>query len=143
MSRPGPAPAEYGVRMAYIFDIAGELGEPAAHATLEHALSRPPEALTGFGLAGIGHGISCLDDPSLVAWLRERQVPLEVCPTSNVCTRQVPDLALHPLPRLLAEGLFVTLNSDDPHAARDLGSAVYPPVRGRDSGDCSSFFACM
>jgi aminodeoxyfutalosine deaminase len=37
-----------------------------------------------------------------------------VCPTSNVCTRQVPDLASHPLPRLLAEGLFVTLNSDDP-----------------------------
>jgi adenosine deaminase len=36
-----------------------------------------------------------------------------VCPTSNVCTRQVPDLASHPLPRLLADGLFVTLNSDD------------------------------
>src|SRR6202042_2245526 len=44
----------------------------------------------------------------------ESQIPLEVCPTSNVCTRQVPDLAAHPLPRLLAEGLFVTLNSDDP-----------------------------
>ena len=46
--------------------------------------------------------------------LRESQVPLEVCPTSNVCTRQVPALDAHPLPRLLAEGLFVTLNSDDP-----------------------------
>ena len=42
------------------------------------------------------------------------QIPLEVCPTSNVCTRQVPDLAAHPLPRLLEQGLFVTLNSDDP-----------------------------
>ncbi len=155
---------DHGVRIAYIFDIAGEKGAPAARATLEHALSRPPEALTGFGLAGIeqarpayadvfrsvfaaaiaaglhsvphagemsgpatiwealtglraeriGHGISCLADPSLVARLRESQIPLEVCPTSNVCTRQVPDLAAHPLPRLLAEGLFVTLNSDDP-----------------------------
>jgi len=37
-----------------------------------------------------------------------------VCPTSNVCTRQVPGLAAHPLPRLLEQGLFVTLNSDDP-----------------------------
>jgi aminodeoxyfutalosine deaminase len=37
-----------------------------------------------------------------------------VCPTSNVCTGQVADLAAHPLPRMLAEGLFVTLNSDDP-----------------------------
>jgi len=156
--------SEHEVRIGYIFDIAGELGGSAAYATLEHALSRPPEALTGFGLAGIeqarpayaevfrsvfgaaiaaglhsvphagemsgpatiwealtglraeriGHGISCLDDPDLAAWLRERQIPLEVCPTSNVCTRQVPDLAAHPLPRLLAEGLFVTLNSDDP-----------------------------
>ena len=44
--------SEHGVRIAYIFDIAGELGAPAAYATLEHALSCPPEALTGFGLAG-------------------------------------------------------------------------------------------
>jgi adenosine deaminase len=72
------------------------------------------EALTGLRAERIGHGISCLDDPALVARLRETQVPLEVCPTSNVCTRQVPELAAHPLPRLLAEGLFVTLNSDDP-----------------------------
>jgi aminodeoxyfutalosine deaminase len=155
---------EHGVQIGYIFDIAGEFGADAASATLEHALSRPPEALTGFGLAGIeqarpayrdvfrevfgtaiaaglhsvphagemsgpetiwealtglraqriGHGISCLADPSLIAYLRQSQIPLEVCPTSNVCTRQVPDLASHPLPRLLAEGLFVTLNSDDP-----------------------------
>jgi len=155
---------EHGVRMAYIFDIAGEYGGPAAYATLEHALTCPPSALVGFGLAGIeqarprfaeefrsvfasaiaaglhsvphagemsgpatiwealdglraeriGHGLSCLDDPALVTRLRGSQVPLEVCPTSNVCTRQVRGLAEHPLPRLLAEGLFVTLNSDDP-----------------------------
>ena len=72
------------------------------------------EALTGLRAERIGHGISCLDDPGLVAWLRESQIPLEVCPTSNVCTKQVPDLAAHPLPRLLEQGLFVTLNSDDP-----------------------------
>jgi adenosine deaminase len=72
------------------------------------------EALNGLRAERIGHGISCLADPALVAYLRETQVPLEVCPTSNVCTGQVPDLAAHPLPGLLAEGLFVTLNSDDP-----------------------------
>src|SRR5215468_3456645 len=44
---------EHRVRMAYVFDIAGEFGGPAAYGTLEHALSCPPEALTGFGLAGI------------------------------------------------------------------------------------------
>ena len=72
------------------------------------------EALTGLRAERIGHGLSCLADPALVDYLRESQVPLEVCPTSNACTGQVPDLAAHPLPRLLAEGLFVTLNSDDP-----------------------------
>jgi aminodeoxyfutalosine deaminase len=46
--------SEHGVRIAYIFDIAGELGAPAAYATLEHALSRPPEALAGFGPSGSG-----------------------------------------------------------------------------------------
>ena len=72
------------------------------------------EAMDGLRAERIGHGISCLEDPGLVARLRESQLPLEVCPTSNVCTRQVADLAAHPLPRLLAERLFVTLNSDDP-----------------------------
>ena len=50
---------EHGVRMAYIFDIAGEYGGPAAYATLEHALTWPPEALTGFGLAGIEQARPC------------------------------------------------------------------------------------
>jgi adenosine deaminase len=62
----------------------------------------------------IGHGVRCLEDQGLVAELRERQVPLEVCPTSNVCLGVAPSLSEHPLPRLLDEGLYVTINSDDP-----------------------------
>ena len=46
--------------------------------------------------------------------LRERQIPLEVCPSSNVCLGVASSLDEHPLPRLLAEGLYVTINSDDP-----------------------------
>ena len=72
------------------------------------------EVIDGLGAERIGHGISCLQDPRLVAHLRETQIPLEVCPTSNVCTGQVESLGAHPLPRMLEEGLFVTLNSDDP-----------------------------
>jgi len=72
------------------------------------------EVINGLSAERIGHGISCLQDPALVAYLRETQIPLEVCPTSNVCTGQVAGLAAHPLPRLLDEGLYVTLNSDDP-----------------------------
>ncbi len=62
----------------------------------------------------LGHGVRCLEDPALVSELRDRQIPLEVSPTSNVCLHVVPSLAEHMLPRLLAEGLYVTLNSDDP-----------------------------
>ncbi|WP_067886027.1 adenosine deaminase [Actinomadura chibensis] len=72
------------------------------------------EAVEGLRAERVGHGINCLDDPRLVAHLRDARIPLEVCPTSNVCTGQVADLAAHPLPRMLDEGLFVTLNSDDP-----------------------------
>jgi adenosine deaminase len=62
----------------------------------------------------IGHGVRCLEDAHLVSILRERQIPLEVCPSSNVCIGVAPNLSQHPLPRLLAEGLYVTINSDDP-----------------------------
>jgi adenosine deaminase len=71
-------------------------------------------ALNDLRAQRIGHGVRCLDDPNLVAYLRAHQIPLEVCPTSNVCINVVPSFDQHPLPRLIAEGLYVTLNSDDP-----------------------------
>jgi adenosine deaminase len=71
-------------------------------------------ALNALQAVRIGHGIHCLEDPALVTELRARQVPLEVCPTSNVCLKQARCIEEHPLPHLLAEGLFVTLGSDDP-----------------------------
>ena len=62
----------------------------------------------------LGHGVRCVEDAALVEYLRERQVPLEVCPTSNVCLGVYPDYAMHPLRRLWDAGLLVTVNSDDP-----------------------------
>lgn len=62
----------------------------------------------------IGHGVRCLEDPALVDHLRAREVPLEVCPTSNLGIGLFPALAEHPLPELLAAGLAVSLASDDP-----------------------------
>ncbi len=62
----------------------------------------------------IGHGVRCWEDPLLVEELRQRQIALEVCPSSNVCLKVVPRLEDHPLPHLLEAGLLVTLNSDDP-----------------------------
>jgi adenosine deaminase/aminodeoxyfutalosine deaminase len=72
------------------------------------------DALTHLDAERIGHGIAAARDPRLLEYLRDRQIPLEVCPTSNVCTRSVASLAEHPLPALVAAGVPVTINSDDP-----------------------------
>jgi adenosine deaminase len=71
-------------------------------------------AINSLSADRIGHGVRCLEDPELVAFLRENQIPLDVSPTSNVCLGVAPSLAEHPLPELVEEGLFVTVNSDDP-----------------------------
>ncbi len=66
------------------------------------------------GAERIGHGVAAARDPELMATLAERGVPLEVCPTSNVCLGVAPDLASHPFGALWDAGLEVTVNSDDP-----------------------------
>ncbi|GAA3762755.1 adenosine deaminase [Plantactinospora mayteni] len=72
------------------------------------------DALRELGAERIGHGISAAQDPALLEHLAERQIPMEVCPTSNVRTRAVGSIEEHPLPRLVEAGLLVTVNSDDP-----------------------------
>jgi len=62
----------------------------------------------------LGHGVRCIEDPTLVEHLRERQIPLEICPTSNVRLGVYPDYATHPLRDLWNRGVYVTVNSDDP-----------------------------
>jgi adenosine deaminase len=78
----------------------------------------PPEyvwsALDRLGVERIDHGIRSLEDASLVARLREQQVPLTVCPLSNVALRCVERLENHPLRRMLDADLVATVNSDDP-----------------------------
>jgi aminodeoxyfutalosine deaminase len=72
------------------------------------------DALRDLGAERIGHGISAAADPALMAHLVGRGIALEVCPTSNVRTRAVAAIDEHPLPRLVAAGVTVTINSDDP-----------------------------
>ncbi|MHB1067220.1 MAG: adenosine deaminase family protein, partial [Candidatus Nanopelagicales bacterium] len=72
------------------------------------------ESIDALGAVRIGHGIAAAQDASLMAELVERGIVLEVCPTSNVCTRVVATLAEHPFPVLRDAGVRVTLNTDDP-----------------------------
>jgi adenosine deaminase len=62
----------------------------------------------------IGHGVRAVEDANLLAYLREKQIPLEVCPSSNICLKVFPSMAEHSLPRLMEAGLYLTINSDDP-----------------------------
>jgi aminodeoxyfutalosine deaminase len=72
------------------------------------------DALRELGAERIGHGISAARDPELMAHLADHGIPLEISPTSNLRTRAVPSLDEHPLPVLVAAGVPVTINSDDP-----------------------------
>jgi len=86
-------------------------------------------ALDALGADRLGHGIRALEDQTLVEELRERRIPLDVCPTSNVMTRVVPSLEDHPLPRLLEAGLQVTVNDDDPSMFSSSLSDEYEVLR--------------
>ncbi len=76
------------------------------------------EALEVLEADRIGHGVRVLEDPHVVDLARQRQVPFEVCLTSNLQSGVVPALAEHPLGRMLQAGLNVTLNTDDPSISR-------------------------
>jgi adenosine deaminase len=87
---------------------------PVAHAGEEGPAAYIREALDLLAVVRIDHGVRCDEDPALVAELAARRIPLTVCPLSNLKLCVVPDLAAHNLGRLLAAGLCVTINSDDP-----------------------------
>jgi len=71
-----------------------------------------------FGAVRIGHGVRVTEDPSLVDYLAEKQIPLEMCPTSNRCTKAIDDMSLFPLRQLMEKGVKVTINTDDPAICR-------------------------
>ena len=85
-----------------------------AHAGEEGPPAYIREALDLLGARRIDHGVRCLEDPALVDELVKRQIPLTVCPLSNVKLRVVEEMKDHPLKKLLDRGLKVTINSDDP-----------------------------
>ena len=72
------------------------------------------DAVRLLGAERIGHGTSAAEDPELLAHLSRRGITLEVCPTSNIATRAVDALDVHPLRTFVEAGVPVTINSDDP-----------------------------
>jgi adenosine deaminase len=97
------------------FEAAATLGfHRVAHAGEEGPPEFIWEAIDVLGVERVDHGVRCAEDPALVRRLATDGTPLTMCPLSNVQLKVVPDLAAHPLPRLLDAGVRVTVNSDDP-----------------------------
>ncbi len=97
------------------YDVAREAG---LH-SVPHAgeVAGPPSvwgAIRTLGAERLGHGVRCVEDPTLVEYLVQHQIPLEVCPTSNVCLGVYPSYQEHPIRWLWDQGVYITLNSDDP-----------------------------
>ena len=110
--------AEAGVRRASFRAEFAAARAAGLHSVPHAGESTGPQevwaAIDTLGAERIGHGIAAAEDPQLLARLREDQITLEVCPSSNAATGVVATLAAHPLPRLFAAGVPVVLGSDDP-----------------------------
>jgi len=96
---------EASTRLGLGFQVhAGEMGSPES----------VTEAIDVLGADRIGHGVASVYDPDLLARLIREQVPLDVCPSSNVAISLFPSLEAHPVARFWHEGVNMTISSDDP-----------------------------
>ena len=102
-------------KFARVFAEVRSRGLPVvAHAGEEGPPEYIVEALDILRVARIDHGIRAIEDEALTSRLARAQMPLTVCPLSNVKLCAVPSLAAHPLKKLMDAGVLVTINSDDP-----------------------------
>ncbi|WP_107669580.1 adenosine deaminase [Cyanothece sp. BG0011] len=101
------------------FKSVFEKGRAAGFLTVAHAGEEGSsdyiwQAINLLKVSRIDHGVRCIDDPKLVEYLAKMQIPLTVCPLSNVKLKVFNSLEEHNLKILLDQGLCITINSDDP-----------------------------
>lgn len=107
LAMPGPFAPAYDLAREHGLGLRAHAGEACDTGSIW-------EAIDALGVTRIAHGVRAAEDPRLLDRLGEMDVTLEICPTSNVRTAVVPDLASHPLPYLYQRGIPITVNSDDP-----------------------------
>jgi len=112
--------------------VYARAAEHGLHLTAHAGESAGPESIWGalnLKAERIGHGLTAEKDPELIEELAERQIPIEICVTSNLRTGCCAELAQHPVRRYFDEGLMLTLNSDDPAMFRTSLAAEYALVQ--------------
>jgi adenosine deaminase len=99
-------------------DIVAPIHEAGIHVTAHYGESGPAEyvrdAIEILGAQRIAHGVAIAADPEVLALARDRNIVLDVCPTSNLLTGEISSPEEHPALRLFRAGVPVTLNTDDP-----------------------------
>lgn len=110
--------AEMGFPPSLFVDVFARARAEGLHVVAHAGEEGPAEyiwqALDLLGAERIDHGVRCLEDEALVNRLVEEEIPLTVCPFSNVRLGVVDTLADHPIRQMIERGLVVTVNSDDP-----------------------------
>jgi adenosine deaminase len=100
---------------APVYEAARRLG---LHTSAHAGEAAGPESIRGaveaLAVDRIGHGIAARQDASVMALLAERQIPLELCPLSNVATGSIAAISEHPVREFWQAGLMLTVNTDDP-----------------------------
>ena len=97
------------------FEVAAQSGfRLTAHAGEAAGPESIWETISQLNVERIGHGVRAIEDPALVDYLRDQQIPLEICVSSNLKTNIFSSIEMHPIKSFLDNGLRVTINSDDP-----------------------------
>ncbi|MDF2958393.1 MAG: add [Paenibacillus sp.] len=97
------------------FALARSLGIPVTiHAGEAAGPANIYEAITNLGAVRIGHGVRVQENPSIMEIIRERKIPLEMCPVSNIQTKAVTDWDVYPIKQYFDMGLMLTVNTDNP-----------------------------
>ena len=113
-------------------DVYARAAEHGLHLTAHAGENAGPESIWGalnLKAERIGHGLTAGQDPELIEELAERQIPIEICVTSNVRTGCCADVSQHPVRRFFDQGLMLTLNSDDPAMFRTSLAEEYQLVQ--------------
>ena len=102
-------------KFKHLFQMVKEKGyRCVSHAGEEGGPQNIWDSLNLLNSERIDHGISLIDDPKLLSYLREKNIPLTMCPLSNLSLKVLDNLSDYPFRELLKLGVMITINSDDP-----------------------------